>query len=117
MLSGGLFEVAHARARQIAEVVRLRAVRQAAQVFAAVAACDRHAADAALLGERDALGLGEDRAVRKLVAGDFAVVADQLGNAFGVFIRDRVHDVDVCGQIADFLAHFGHSFLRGFSFS
>ena len=50
------FEALQACARQIAEVVRFRAVRQAAQVFAAVAACDGHAADAALLRERDALG-------------------------------------------------------------
>lgn len=94
---------------EIAQIVVFIAIRQRTQVFAAVPAGDSYPSDSSLLCQRDAVPFGKHGTVRKLIPGNFSIFAYQPGNAFGVLIGNRVHNVDVCGQISDsavfFLIH------------
>ena len=103
-------------AGQVAQIVALIAVRQGAQIFAAVAAGNGHSADTARLCQGNSLAFRQYSAVGKLISGDFSVFAHQLCNIFCIFVWNRIHNVDVCGQIADsavvFLVHADLPFLR-----
>ena len=59
---------------QAAQVVVIGAVRDGLQVFRISSVGHAHALDVAVLGHPDTLFLGDGRAVRELVAVDFAAV-------------------------------------------
>ena len=102
------------RGGQISQVVGFAAVREGAEIFAAIAAGDGYATDATLLCQSYPFPFGEYPAVRKLIAGNFAVFADQPGDGLGILVGNGIHNVNVGRQVADsavFLFHRGTSFL------